>query len=42
MCGIPSAIELTIKSSALKEYSSGKATKEATLAKISVKKTGVQ
>ena len=41
-CGIPSAIELTIKSSALKEYSSGKATKEATLAKISVKKTGVQ
>ena len=41
-CGIPSALELAIKSSALKEYSSGKATKEATLAKISVKKTGVQ
>ncbi len=41
-CGIPASIELSIKSSALKDYSSGKATKEATLAKINVKKTGVQ
>lgn len=41
-CGIPSSLELSIKSSALKDYSSGKATKEATLAKMSVKKKGVQ
>ncbi len=41
-CGIPSTLELSIKSSALKDYSSGKATKESTLAKINVKKTGVQ
>ncbi len=41
-CGIPSSLEISIKSSALKDYSSGKATKEATLAKMSVKKTGVQ
>jgi hypothetical protein len=41
-CGIPAMLELSIKSSALKDYSSGKATKEATLAKINVKKTGVQ
>ena len=41
-CGIPSTLELSIKSSALKDYNSGKATKEATLAKIGVKKTGVQ
>jgi hypothetical protein len=41
-CGIPSSLEISIKSSALKDYSSGKATKEATLAKMNVKKTGVQ
>ncbi len=41
-CGIPATLELTIKNSALKDYSSGKATKEATLAKVNVKKTGVQ
>jgi len=41
-CGIPATLELSIKFSALKDYSSGKATKEATLAKVSVKKTGTQ
>lgn len=41
-CGIPGMLELSIKSSALKDYSSGKASKEATLSKISVKKTGTQ
>lgn len=41
-CGIPNLLELSISSAALKEYSSGKATKEATLAKMNVKKTGVQ
>ena len=41
-CNIPTGLELSIKSSALKDYSSGKASKEATLAKINVKKTGVQ
>ncbi len=41
-CGIPDMLELSIKSSALKDYSSGKASKEATLSKISVKKTGTQ
>lgn len=41
-CGIPSTLELSIKASALKEYSAGKASKEATVAKIAVKKTGVQ
>jgi hypothetical protein len=37
-CGIPSTLELSIKGSALKEYSSGKITKEAAIGKISVKK----
>lgn len=41
-CGIPATLELSIKAAALKEYSAGKSTKEATLAKINVKKTGVQ
>lgn len=41
-CGIPAGLELSIKASALKDYGSGKATKEATMAKISVKKNGVQ
>lgn len=41
-CGIPEAVEVSVKAGALKDYSSGKATKEATLAKVSVKKTGVQ
>jgi len=37
-CGIPSTLELSIKNSALKDYSSGKITKDAALAKIMVKK----
>lgn len=41
-CGIPATLELSIPSSALKDYGTGKATREATVAKISVKKTGVQ
>jgi len=41
-CGIPAGLEVSIKSSALKAYSSGKATKDATIALINVKKTGVQ
>ncbi|MBL7851516.1 MAG: hypothetical protein JNN04_11485 [Cyclobacteriaceae bacterium] len=41
-CGIPATLELSIKASALKDYSAGKASREATLAKINVKKTGVQ
>ena len=41
-CGIPASLEISIKSSALKEYNSGKASKEATLGKVVVKKAGVQ
>lgn len=41
-CGIPATVELSIKAGALKDYSAGKASKEATVAKISVKKTGAQ
>lgn len=41
-CGIPASLELSIKAGALKDYSAGKATREATVAKINVKKTGVQ
>lgn len=41
-CGIPATVELSIKSNALKDYSAGKASREATIAKINVKKTGVQ
>lgn len=41
-CGIPVSVELSIKNSALKDYASGKANKETTLAKVNVKKTGVQ
>lgn len=37
-CGIPSSLEYTIKYSVLKDYASGKITKEAALAKISEKK----
>jgi len=37
-CGIPSTLELSIKNSSLKDYSSGKITKDAALAKIMVKK----
>jgi hypothetical protein len=41
-CGIPSAIELSVKNSVLKDYSSGKINKEAALAKVNVKKVGSQ
>jgi len=37
-CAIPSTLELSIKYSALKDYSTGKITKDAALAKITVKK----
>ncbi|MCE2996631.1 MAG: hypothetical protein LW863_13610 [Flammeovirgaceae bacterium] len=37
-CGIPSSLEYTIKYSVLKDYASGKITKEAALGKISEKK----
>jgi hypothetical protein len=37
-CAIPSTLELSIKNGVLKDYSSGKITKDAALAKINVKK----
>jgi hypothetical protein len=37
-CGIPSSLELSVKSSVLKDVNSGKLTKEAAFAKITVKK----
>ncbi|MCE2892852.1 MAG: hypothetical protein LW721_00335 [Flammeovirgaceae bacterium] len=37
-CGIPSSLELTVKNSVLKDYSSGKLTKEAAMQKITEKK----
>jgi hypothetical protein len=37
-CGIPSSLEVSIKMSVLKDYSSGKISKEVALSKISVKK----
>jgi hypothetical protein len=41
-CGIPTTLELSIKADALKDYSAGKLSREAAMAKINVKKTGVQ
>ncbi len=41
-CGIPSTLELAVKNLVLKDYSSGKITKEAALAKITMKKGAVQ
>lgn len=41
-CGIPASIELSVNSTVLKDYSSGKATKEASIAKVNVKKVGNQ
>ncbi len=41
-CGIPSSIEVSVKNAALEDYSSGKASKEATLVKVNVKKVGSQ
>lgn len=37
-CSIPASLELSIKNSVLKDYSTGKITKDAALAKINVKK----
>ena len=37
-CGIPSTLELSVKNSVLKDFSSGKLTKEAAISKIAVKK----
>lgn len=37
-CGIPSTLELTVKNTVLTEYSAGKLSKDAALAKIEVKK----
>ncbi|MEJ1239555.1 hypothetical protein WBG78_15570 [Chryseolinea sp. T2] len=41
-CSIPVTLEITLKGSALKEYSLGKADKAATLAKMTVKKGAAQ
>lgn len=41
-CGIPTSLELSVNSLVLKDYSSGKATKEASIAKVNVKKVGDQ
>lgn len=41
-CGIPSSIELSIKGSVLKDYASGKVTKEAAIGKIVIKKGQAQ
>ncbi len=41
-CGIPTSIEVSAKYAVLKDYSSGKITKEAALAKVNVKKVGSQ
>jgi hypothetical protein len=41
-CSIPSTLEITLKGSALKDYSSGKADKAATMSKFNVKKGGNQ
>lgn len=41
-CGIPSTLELSVKNSVLKDYSSGKISKEAALSKIEIKKGAEQ
>ncbi|MCA6381164.1 MAG: hypothetical protein IM574_07965 [Cytophagales bacterium] len=41
-CGIPSSLELTVKNSVLKDYSSGKLSKEAATQKITEKKGAEQ
>lgn len=41
-CGIPATLELTVKSSVLKDFSSGRIDKSAALGKISVKKGASQ
>lgn len=41
-CGIPASVEVSVKYAVLKDYGSGKITKEAALAKVNVKKVGNQ
>jgi hypothetical protein len=41
-CGIPSTLELSIKNSVLKDYSTGKISKETALSKIEIKKGAEQ
>lgn len=41
-CGIPSSLELSVKGSVLKDYASGKVTKEAAIGKIVIKKGQAQ
>ena len=41
-CGIPATLEISVNDQVLKDYSAGKITKEAALAKVNVKKTGMQ
>ncbi len=41
-CGIPASLEVSVKNSVLKDYGSGKITKEAALTKVTVKKVGEQ
>ncbi len=41
-CGIPSSLEFLVKADVLKDYASGKLTKEAALGKMTVKKSGTQ
>jgi hypothetical protein len=41
-CGIPSTLEISVKNNVLKDYSSGKLSKEAALTKLAVKKGLIQ
>lgn len=41
-CGIPSSLEISVKSAVLNDYSSGKLSKEAALGKMSIKKGNAQ
>jgi hypothetical protein len=41
-CGIPSSLEIAVKSSVLNDYSSGKLSKEGALGKMSIKKGNAQ
>lgn len=41
-CGIPESIELRVKSSVLKDYSSGKLNKNSAVSKVTLKKVGEQ
>lgn len=41
-CGIPAAIEVSVKGSVLNDYSAGKITREVALSKVNVKKMGQQ